>query len=122
MEKGTNISPRQKLTPVVWESLEGPRVPEKEAMENLAAPGLGSQMWSTPGPGPPSSWRKIKDKEHVPVTKTGCVDPGPKDQISSPPIKEFEIVDTFLGLPHQGQGSEDHAGAKANLGWPAGQV
>ena len=122
MEKGTNTSLRQKLMPVVWQSLEGPRVPAEEAVENLAAPGLGSQLWSTPGPGRPSSWRKIEDKECVPVIRTGCVDPGHRDQVSAPRSKEFEITDTFPGLPHQGQGSEDHAGAKADLGWPAGQV
>lgn len=122
MEKGTNTSPRQKLMPVVCQSLEGPRVPAEEAVENLAAPELGSQLWSTPGPGRPSSWRKIKDKECVPVIKTGCVDPGHRHQVCAPPSKDFEIMNTFLGLPHQGQGSEDHAGAKADLGWPAGQV
>lgn len=121
MEKGTNTSPKQKLTPVVWESLEGPRVPAEEAVENLAAPGL-AQLWSTPGPRSLSSWRKIKDKEGVLIVKTGCVEPGHKDQVSAPPIKEFEIIDSFLGLSYQGQGSENHAGAKADLGWPAGQV
>ena len=99
MEKGTNISPRQKLTPVVWESLEGPRVPEKEAVENLAAPGLGSQMWSTPGPGPPSSWRKIKDKEHVPVIKTGCVDPGHNPRSLPRPSKSSRSLTLFWGYP-----------------------
>lgn len=67
-------------------------------------PGLASQLWSTPELRPWNVWQQIEDKEWVLIVKPGHQVQDMKMKslevnLFSLPIKEFQIIDFFLGYP-----------------------